>query len=298
MFFMLVTSQITDLGKTMFAKKPKGVESNTQKRLIPAWIWMIVGSLLTLTFVAFLYLLQPFKSTSDEKEPLDGLTAKTQSTQTETDDIKSDGIKSEQPNNGHANKTKLNTSDGYEFYDLLPEQEVTPIPDDVVVLQPDNEKKVTNTKADVTIAPKNKPKPVQKTQPKISETTQVKTQKADNPKADTDNQKVSSEKPQTDATSDVQVDTDSNDPIEQIIEEETSFILQINSYGTAEEADRRRAEVLLAGIDAQVLKSTMGDGAVLYQVVSKAYDSKKHVFLAQERLKASGIDALVVERRL
>ncbi|MFP3366797.1 SPOR domain-containing protein, partial [Pseudoalteromonas sp. SIMBA_148] len=39
-----------------------------------------------------------------------------------------------------------------------------------------------------------------------------------------------------------------------------TYILQINSFSDADEADRRRAQVLMAGVDARVIKNTTGNG--------------------------------------
>ncbi len=75
-----------------------------------------------------------------------------------------------------------------------------------------------------------------------------------------------------------------------------SYILQINSYNSAQEADKRRAQVFMAGVDARVIKSTSNNRTV-YQVVSKAMSSPAEVLRIQQRLHKNGIDSLIVEQR-
>ncbi len=43
----------------------------------------------------------------------------------------------------------------------------------------------------------------------------------------------------------------------------------------ADEADRRRAQVLMAGVDARVVKNTTGNGLPLYQVISRPMNKRQ-----------------------
>lgn len=75
-----------------------------------------------------------------------------------------------------------------------------------------------------------------------------------------------------------------------------SYILQIRSYDSPDEADRMRAEVMMSGVDARVIKR-VDDGIELYQVISNTMNSKEEALSASRRLSSNGIDSLVVEQR-
>ena len=77
----------------------------------------------------------------------------------------------------------------------------------------------------------------------------------------------------------------------------STYILQINSFDNANDADKRRAEVLMAGIDAQIVKRRLADGQTVYQVISRAMPTSQMAAEAQRRLQNSGIDSLIVEQR-
>ena len=99
----------------MLAKKPKGA---TQKQNsgsgVGGLIWMFVGAILTLIIGLFLYLWNPFDmgQTDTQAEP-----------------------RTVQP------KVNTDQDNEYEFYDLLPEQQITSIPDEAIIVdrQPDQD---------------------------------------------------------------------------------------------------------------------------------------------------------------
>ncbi|MDO4450187.1 MAG: SPOR domain-containing protein [Moraxella sp.] len=76
---------------------------------------------------------------------------------------------------------------------------------------------------------------------------------------------------------------------------QNSYILQIRSYDNPEEADRMRAEVMMSGVDARVIKR-MDNDTEIYQVVSNVMNASE-VSRASRRLKDNGIDALIVEQK-
>ncbi len=76
-----------------------------------------------------------------------------------------------------------------------------------------------------------------------------------------------------------------------------TYILQVRTYDNASEADQRRAEVIMAGVDAEVLKRTDSNGSMLYQVVSTPMASRDVAMTAYNRLKSNGIDSVVVEQK-
>lgn len=75
----------------------------------------------------------------------------------------------------------------------------------------------------------------------------------------------------------------------------STYILQVRSFENSDEADQKRAEVMMAGVDAEIVKRD-ANGTTLYQVVSTAFDSEEEAVFAYNRLQSSGIDAVVVER--
>ena len=60
----------------------------------------------------------------------------------------------------------------------------------------------------------------------------------------------------------------------QISANKVSYILQIRSYKNAEEADKKRTEVLMAGIEAQVIRTKDPSGVELYRVISTPMNSR------------------------
>ena len=83
----------------------------------------------------------------------------------------------------------------------------------------------------------------------------------------------------------------------QISANKVSYILQIRSYKNAEEADKKRAEVLMAGIEVQVIRTKDPSGVELYRVISTPMNSRAAAIEAERQLSESGIDALIVEQR-
>lgn len=76
-----------------------------------------------------------------------------------------------------------------------------------------------------------------------------------------------------------------------------TYILQINSFDNVDDADRRRAEVLMAGVDAQIVKRRLEDNTWIYQVISRQMPNAEMAQQAQKRLQNSGIDSLIIEQR-
>lgn len=78
----------------------------------------------------------------------------------------------------------------------------------------------------------------------------------------------------------------------------TTYILQIRSYSDAAAADEKRAQVMLAGVDAVVLRRVdSATQATFYQVVSAPMSSRAEVSTAAQKLSSNGIDAVIVEQR-
>ena len=198
----------------MFGKAQRGVSerpNKPKKPLIPAWLGTLVIILIVLSFAVALLLWKPWEPV----KPKDQITSQ---------------------------QNKEETNKDYRFYDLLPQQQVTPIPEQAV---PE-----TKDKSPVVIieAPANN-------QP-ASEATGLSAQQVA-PKA--------------------------------------NYIFQVRSYNDPDAADARRAEIILNGLSADVMKTTEG-GQVWYRVISGPYDSQEAALIAQQTLQHSGIDSIVVKR--
>ena len=201
----------------MFGKTQRGVSerpNKPKKPLIPKWLGMLVAILAILCVGVMLMLWQPWQP----------VPAKNQ--------VTSDHYQEE------------DTNKDYRFYDLLPQQQVTPIP----------EQAVPETKQQGNVVIIESPKP---------ETT------TEDPTA------ITSTEPAVPA--------------------QASYILQVRSYPDPDSADARRAEIILNGLSADVVK-TVENGQTWYRVFSGPYDSHDAALAAQQTLQHSGIDSIVIKR--
>jgi len=203
----------------VFGKTQRGVSerpSKPKKPLIPAWLGTLVVILIVLSFAVALMLWKPWAPVKPKN----------------------------QINSEHYQE---DTNKDYRFYDLLPQQQVTPIPDQAV----------PETKNSGTVV--------------IVEAPEAETA----PPAD-------SAEPGLEAA-------------EAPVAQQPSFILQVRSYPDPDSADARRAEIILNGLSADVVKSVEG-GQTWYRVISGPYDSQEAAMIAQQTLQRSGIDSIVVKR--
>lgn len=90
-------------------------------------------------------------------------------------------------------------------------------------------------------------------------------------------------------------DAQGNRASDHSVQLQINYILQIKSYDNAQEADLKRAEVLMAGVDAVVVRHQMPTGDYLYQVISTPMQ-QQDAFLANTRLRNNGIDSLIIEQ--
>jgi cell division protein FtsN len=204
----------------VFGKTQRGVSerpNKPKKPLIPAWLGTLVVILIVLSFAVALMLWKPWAPVQPKNQ------------------VTSEHYQEE-------------TNKDYRFYDLLPQQQVTPIPEQaipenkdsgtvVIVEAPQAEQAASSTATDTTEAQIN-PTPAERT---------------------------------------------------------PSYILQVRSYPDPDSADARRAEIILNGLSADVVKTVEG-GKIWYRVVSGPYDSQEAAVIAQQTLQHSGIDSIVVKR--
>lgn len=274
----------------MLAKKPKGATEKRKSSSVSGLLWMFVGAVLTLMIGVFLYLsplfdFNPAGSTTD-----------------------ADPDRQVQP------RVDTDTDNGdYEFYDILPNQEMATIPDedfgensngqtsnmngfepDVVVTQPEDSSTTRNDDTGNF---------------GISESTTIEPSRGNNAANSNNGDEIVIVEEEatydgTPATSNSNSNTSNRTNNSaagtasvQPAAPATTYILQINSFGNADEADRRRAQVLMAGVDSKVVKSMTSNGLPIYQVISRPMNSRQAVANAQQRLQNNGIDSIIVEQR-
>ncbi|MEH1710947.1 SPOR domain-containing protein [Acinetobacter pittii] len=204
----------------MFGKTQRGVSerpNKPKKPLIPKWLGTLVAILAVLCIAVMLMLWKPWQP----------VPAKNQ--------ITSEHYQEE------------DTNKDYRFYDLLPQQQVTPIPEQAI---PESKNQGT---AMIVEAPST-------TQPAASEIVGI--------------------DPNQSATT----------------PQQPTYILQVRSYNDPDQADARRAEIILNGLSADVVKSTE-NGQTWYRVISGPYDTQDAALAAQQTLQHSGIDSIVIKRK-
>jgi len=204
----------------VFGKTQRGVSerpNKPKKPLIPTWLGTLVIILIVLSFLMALMLWKPWEPV----KPKNQATAE--------------------------HSQEEDTNKDYRFYDLLPQQQVTPIPKEAVP-EAKNQEAVVIVEA---------------------------------PRPEVDELETATE-PGLDAT-------------EAPTPASASYILQVRSFDDPDQADARRAEIILNGLSADVVRS-VENGKVWYRVVSGPYDSAESAIIAQQTLQHSGIDSIVVKR--
>nr|WP_218951652.1 SPOR domain-containing protein [Acinetobacter sp. YH12100] len=185
--------------------------------MIPTWLGTLVIILIVLSFLMALMLWKPWEPVKPK-------------TQTTTASVQEE-----------------DTNKDYRFYDLLPQQQVTPIP----------EQAVPEAKRQDTVVIVEAPRP---------------------------------EVPEAAASTEPGLEAS-----EAPVAAPASYILQVRSFDDPDQADARRAEIILNGLSADVVRS-VENGKVWYRVVSGPYDSADAALIAQQTLQHSGIDSIVVKR--
>jgi cell division protein FtsN len=75
-----------------------------------------------------------------------------------------------------------------------------------------------------------------------------------------------------------------------------SFLLQVGSFRSAQEADRRRAQIILLGLDAKV-ESVQANGDTWYRVQSGPFASREKLGKARSQLSGAGIESLLLKQK-
>ncbi|MGO2339978.1 MAG: SPOR domain-containing protein [Psychrobacter sp.] len=264
----------------MLAKKPKGATEKRKTSSVSGLLWMFVGAVLTLMIGVFIYL-SPLFDFSPAESSADNAPDRQVQPRVETDTDNSD----------------------YEFYDILPNQEMATIPDeDFGEINNDRIGGVDAFEPDIVVTQPNNPSASSNDDAGnlgISENTVIEPSSGNNA-ANSDIVVVEENATYDSATSDSSTDNSDSNAGTANVQAATpaaTYILQINSFGDADEADRRRAQVLMAGVDARVVKNTTGNGEPIYQVISRPMSNRQTVASAQQRLQNNGIDSIIVEQR-
>jgi cell division protein FtsN len=203
----------------VFGKTQRGVSerpNKPKKPLIPTWLGTLVVFLIVLSFAVALMLWKPWEPVKPKN----------------------------QINSEHYQE---DTNKDYRFYDLLPQQQVTPIPEQAV------------------------------------------------PESKNSSTVVIVEAPEAEPAINTPVTEPSLEASEAPVAHQPSYILQVRSYSDPDSADARRAEIILNGLSADVVKS-VENGQTWYRVMSGPYDSPEAAIMAQQTLQRSGIDSIVVKR--
>lgn len=72
------------------------------------------------------------------------------------------------------------------------------------------------------------------------------------------------------------------------------YRLQAGSFQSMKDADRRRANIVLLGLDAHIQKVNRG-GATWYRVMMGPFDTLKHLEVAKHRLNENRIETMVIK---
>lgn len=159
----------------------------------------------------------------------------------------------------------------FEFYEVLPEQKFQSIPEGVSIQE-----------REVSSLPTPSTDLIVHVNTKTNTPSQAEPAPIDTPDADEPTNRLTM--------------NESERGITQVPTSQGSHILQIKSYEQANEADLKRAEVLMAGVDAIVVRRELKDGTYLYQVVSTPM-SQSEATAASIRLRNNGIDSIIIEQR-
>lgn len=207
----------------MLGKTPRGVserpKTTKSDKTIPSWIWLIVLVCSGVFLMVFLLLWRPWQpSTPQTQYPAD--------------------------------TAAQETNQDYRFYDLLPQQQVTPIPEQAIPEQKTSTEEITVIQAPSTA---------------------------------------------TDETA-----TEIDDPFDGTvtpaeIDAEPTYILQVRSFEDPDQADARRAEIVLNGLSADIV-ITNENNKIWYRVISGPYFSEDAAKIAQQSLQNSGIDSFIVKK--
>ncbi|MBS9780646.1 MAG: SPOR domain-containing protein, partial [Moraxellaceae bacterium] len=313
-------------GRAMFSKKSKGATTFKDKSGISAFLWMLLGAIIVIITGLIAYKSEKFtflqnKKNNDDIEIIDAKTIKLKK-DTQEDNYEFYDILPEQ-------KTSTISDDALiseiAQSDPTPKVNLDEFKPDVIVTTDKEEspKKVeaknsaietSKTTTDLIDVKNIDNKEILTTEKIIKEeqkkpTTKNKIVKGDDEivivydeKTYEENNKTEKEittkiEPNKQKEGFIKIERVNIQPIKEAIPtNKKSYVLQINTYNEASQADKRRAQVLMAGVDAKVIKKVNG-GTIVYQVVSTPMTKPSDVLKSQRLLQKNGIDSLIIEQR-
>lgn len=81
------------------------------------------------------------------------------------------------------------------------------------------------------------------------------------------------------------------------VREPGRFVIQAGSFSTYEDANRRKAELALLGIEAHIVSFDLDSGKTVYRVQSRTIESNEKLNELLKRLRENRIDTLVMQRK-
>ena len=236
-------------GATRAAPKittPSG--NSTPQGGLPSWLLVGFGVSVGAVIASGLFMWQPWRPVQPKTEP----TATVQTTpETSTTDKTSDPK--------------------FDFYDLLPSQEVT------TTQAPPTETTTSTTPAKVDA-------------PKVEA-------KTDKPKeTDLASEKAQAEKAKVLAKQKAEAEKAKKEKEAEKAKDTVRYTLQAGSFKNKADADRRRATAALSGLPVKVQKVTVKEGEEWYRVVVGPFTGKENAKDARQTLQGEGIDSLMIKQ--
>lgn len=233
---------------------------------LPSWLLVGFGVSVGAVIASGLFMWQPWRPVQPKTEP----TATVQTTpETSTTDKTSDPK--------------------FDFYDLLPSQEVT------TTQAPPTETTTSTTPAKVD-APKveaktDKPKETDLASEK-AQAEKVKKEK----EAEKAKEKAQAEKAKVLAKQKAEAEKAKKEKETEKAKDTARYTLQAGSFKNKADADRRRATAALSGLPVKVQKVTVKEGEEWYRVVVGPFTGKENTKEARQTLQGEGIDSLMIKQ--
>lgn len=87
------------------------------------------------------------------------------------------------------------------------------------------------------------------------------------------------------------------DSRETVTRDAAEYVLQVASYKTGEHAERLRAKLALAGLEARVQKFQLADGRIVYRVVLGPFKDKRQLKNVRQKVTKLGLDAIALRSK-
>lgn len=259
-------------------KRPQGATRATPKTTtssgnttpqggLPSWLLVGFGVSVGAVIASGLFMWQPWQPVKPKTEPT------TTTVQATPDTLNTD----------RAGDPK------FDFYDLLPSQEVT----------------TTQAPPSDTVTNPAKTEPTQKPESKTAKTEKPSDKNVAQPKAEQDKtkkekeaekQKAQAEKEKNLAKQKAEAEKAKKEKEAEKTKDTVRYTLQAGSFKNKADADRRRATAALSGLPVKVQKVTVKEGEEWYRVVVGPFTGKENTKEARQTLQGEGIDSLMIKQ--